>query len=115
MVEPATEPKGQMQDEGGTFEFFVVNISSQKLTGSVSWKGGGRSVSIDVNGLAPGTKSEMKSFSPQGGVTDYWQWSARGRQYQLNIYDGDRYTVVVISDYGIGVLVTSTAPDTWKW
>jgi hypothetical protein len=33
----------------------------------------------------------------------------------LNVYDNDRYTVVVISDYGIGILVTATSPDTWKW
>lgn len=101
--------------EGGTFEFFVVNLTDKPLTGSVSWRGGSRSVSLEVDGLQPGTASERKAFSPQSGVRDLWQWSARGREYQLNVYDGDRYAVVVLSDYGIGVLVTATSPDTWKW
>lgn len=38
-----------------------------------------------------------------------------GRQYQLNCYDGDRYVVVTISDYGIAVLPTKTSPYTWEW
>jgi hypothetical protein len=108
------DQKGEMSG-GGTFEFFVVNLTTKPLTGTVTWSGGSRKVPLDVNGLQPGTASARKAFSPQGGVKDQWQWSARGRAYQLNIYDGDQYTVVVISDYGIGVLVTATAPDTWKW
>jgi hypothetical protein len=100
---------------GGTFEFFVVNISSSELRGTVSWTGGSRKDSIDVTGLKPGAISRMQTFSPQGGVRDLWRYSERGRDYQLNVYDGDRYTAVVLSDYGIGVLVTSTSPDTWKW
>ena len=110
----AEDQKGEMVG-AGTFEFFVVNITSSTLTGKVTWTGGSRSVSLDVNGQQPGTASRLQAFSPQGGTNDFWQWSARGRQYQLNVYDKDRYTVVVLSDYGIGVLVTSTKPDTWKW
>ena len=108
------DEKGEMAG-GGTFEFFVVNLTTSPLTGNVTWAGGSRSVPLNVNGLLPGTASGRAAFSPQSGVRDLWQWSARGRQYQLNVYDNDRYTVVVISDYGIGILVTATSPDTWKW
>lgn len=113
-TEEAETEKSEMASSG-TFEFFVVNITSGELTGNVTWTGGSRSVPIDVTGLKPGEVSQKKSFSPQGGTKDLWQYSGRGRQYQLNVYDGDRYTAVVLSDYGIGVLVTSTSPDTWKW
>ncbi|MFJ8664045.1 hypothetical protein [Streptomyces sp. NPDC093795] len=34
---------------------------------------------------------------------------------QLNCFDGDRYVVVTISDYGIAVLPTKTSPYTWGW
>ncbi len=108
------DEKGELKS-GGTFEFFVVNLTKNPLTGDVSWKGGSRTASINVNGLQPGTASSRQAFAPQSGTRDLWHWSVKGRDYQLNVYDNDRYTVVVISDYGIGVLVTSTAPDTWKW
>ena len=112
--EHETEPKGMMSG-AGEFQFFVVNLSAGALRGTVTWTGGSRSAKIDVNGLRPGTVSALQSFSPQGGTRDLWQWSQRGGTYQLNVYDDDRYTAVVISDYGIGILVTATAPDTWKW
>ena len=113
-MQEAEADKGAMAGSG-SFDFFVVNISSETLNGTVTWTGGSRSQSITVDGLKPGTMSEHQSFSPQSGAKDYWQYSAKGRKYQLNIYDADRYTVVVISDCGIGVLVTSTSPDTWSW
>lgn len=108
------EKKNEMA-ANATHEFFVVNITSQPLKGTVTWSGGGNSISIDVTGLAPGQASGVKQFFPTSGHNDYWRWSEKGRDYQLNCYDADRYAVVVLSDYGIGVLVTSTSPDTWKW
>lgn len=109
------DDKGPMSG-GGDFKFFVVNIGSSNLTGTVKWTGGGRSASINVSGLAPGSKSDMTDFAPQGGVNDYWNYSAKGSTtYKLNVYDNDNLTVVVISNYGIGVLVTSTSPGTWAW
>ncbi|MET8278156.1 hypothetical protein [Micromonospora sp. NPDC005174] len=114
MDESEGADKGPMAG-GGSFDFFVVNISSETLTGNVTWTGGSRSESVDVNGLAPATMSELQSFSPQSGVNDYWQWSEKGDKYKLNVYDKDRHTAVVISDYGIGVLVTNTSPGTWSW
>lgn len=106
--------KDEMQGDG-LFEFFVVNISSQPLTGSVTWQNSTRQNSINVDGLEPGSVSGKKPFAPESGKTDYWTWDMKGREYQLNCYDGDSYAVVVISDYGIAVLVTDTSPDTWKW
>ncbi len=103
--------KGKMS-ASGSHEFFVVNLTDIPLTGKVSWND---AIDIDVNGLVPGTASELKQFAPKGGTADLWHYSVRGRSYQLNVYDADRYTVVVISNYGIGVLVTATSPDTWKW
>lgn len=106
--------KGEMLGSG-TFEFFVVNISNKPLTGTVKWHNSSRESVIDVNGLLPGSTSSKQSFAPESGKTDYWSWSVKSKNYQLNCYDDDRYAVVVISDYGIGVLVTATSPDTWKW
>ncbi len=108
------ESKSEMVGNG-VHEFFVVNITNAPLKGTVSWSNGSDKVSIDVNGLAPATMSMTRAFAPKGGARDYWNWSEKGREYQLNCYDQDRYAVVVISDYGIGVLVTNTSPDTWKW
>lgn len=79
------------------------------------WRGGDRSVELSVDGLKLAAISELKAFSPQGGTKDMWHWIERGREYQLNCYDGDRYVVVTISSHGIGVIPTSTSPDTWKW
>jgi hypothetical protein len=98
-----------------SYQFAVVNITNSALTGSVIWSGGNRTESIDVNGLPPASISGSKEFFPQSGDSDMWHWSERGRKYQLNCYDDDHYAVVVISEYGIGVLVTATKPDTWSW
>ncbi|MBM0275389.1 hypothetical protein [Micromonospora tarensis] len=114
MQESEGADKGPMSG-GGSFDFFVVNISSAALAGTVTWTGGGRSESLDVEGLAPAGMSQQQSFSPQSGKNDYWQWSEKGDKYKLNVYDQDRYTAVVISDFGIGVLVTNTSPGTWSW
>jgi len=100
---------------GGIFEFFVVNISSEPLIGTVKWFNNSRESAIDVDGLEPGSVSKKQPFAPESGKTDYWRWDKKGRDYQLNCYDEDIFAVVVISDYGIGVLVTDTSPDTWKW
>lgn len=99
----------------GSHEFFVLNLTTSPLKGKVSWISSGNEISIDVNGLAPASISEKKAFYPSSGNRDKWRWSEKGREYQLNVYDKDRYAVVTISDYGIGVLVTDTSPDTWKW
>lgn len=112
--EKSNDTKGEML-ANGQHEFFVVNITNNPLKGVVIWSNGSSKYSIDVNGLEPGSISRKQAFSPQSGKKDYWSWSEKGREYQLNCYDGDRYAAVVISDYGIGVLVTSTSPDTWKW
>jgi hypothetical protein len=108
------EAKGEMLGSG-QHEFFVVNLMSTPLAGTVTWHNSSSSFSIDVNGLAPGATSRKQAIAPQSGKKDYWNWSERGRDYQLNVYDDDRYAVVTISSYGIGVLVTATSPDTWKW
>jgi hypothetical protein len=112
--ERANLEKGEMLSSG-TFEFFVVNISSNPLTGTVKWHNSSRESSINVNNLQPGNSSGKQSFSPESGKNDYWTWSVKGGDHKLNCYDNDRYAVVVISDYGIGVLVAATSPDTWKW
>ena len=104
-------PKGEMLSNG-SHEFFVVNARSGALTGSVSWND---EVSINVDGLKPGQISDKANFTPKSGVSDRWQWSEKGRSYQLNVYDNDRIAVVILSDYGISVIVTSTSPDSWKW
>nr|WP_321225706.1 hypothetical protein [uncultured Psychroserpens sp.] len=104
-------PKGDMV-AGGKYEFFVVNVRSGELKGTVSWN---NEVSINVNGLKPGSISQKQVFSPKGGIPDTWQWSEKGRSFQLNAYGDDRLAAVVISDYGISVIVTSTSPDSWKW
>ncbi|MET8040576.1 hypothetical protein ABZU25_06885 [Micromonospora sp. NPDC005215] len=114
MNESEGADKGPMAGSG-SFDFFVVNISSEALTGNVTWTGGSRSESLDVDGLAPAAMSQQQSFSPQSGVNDYWQWSEKGDKYKLNVYDKDRYAAVLISDYGIGVLLTNTSPGTWAW
>ncbi|GAA3929833.1 hypothetical protein GCM10022244_43520 [Streptomyces gulbargensis] len=101
--------------DSGTFEFFVLNLTKEPLKGTVSWNGAGRTVDMDVNGLEPCAVSQRAAFSPERGRDDMWSWSERGRQYQLNCYDGDRYVVVTISDYGIAVLPTKTSPYTWEW
>lgn len=98
-----------------THEFFVANLTTSALTGTVKWHGGDDSQEISVAGLQPGTCSALQSFYPTGGTRDLWSWSERGREYQLNCYEHDRYVVVTISNYGIGVLPTDTSPDTWKW
>ncbi|WP_083647002.1 hypothetical protein [Kitasatospora sp. CB01950] len=96
-------------------EFFVVNIQTEALSGTVSWESGTDSASIDVNGLKPTCSSELKAIRPTSDP-DQWSWSERGRKYTLNIkQSADRYAVVVISDYGIAVLPTSTSPDHWEW
>ncbi|MBH1970180.1 hypothetical protein FK216_03405 [Moraxellaceae bacterium AER2_44_116] len=106
--------KGTMLGSG-QHEFFVVNLTRSALTGSVVWSNNSSEYSIDVNGLQPGSVSVKQAFAPASGHKDYWKWTEKGRDYQLNCYDDDRYAVVTISEYGIGVLVTSTSPDTWKW
>ena len=98
-----------------THEFFVLNISSKPLHGKVSWLAGGNEVSINVNGLAPCSISKREMFAPMAMHRDLWRYSGKGRKYQLNCKASDRYAVVVISDYGLSVLVTGTSPDTWKW
>jgi hypothetical protein len=108
------EQKGDMQGNK-KHEFFVVNISSKALKGTVSWHNSDYSEAIDVNGLQPASISKTQAFTPASRNNDYWHWSEKGRDYQLNCYGDDRYAVVVISDYGIGVLVTNTSPDTWSW
>ena len=114
---PVREPdKGEMDGTGGTFEFFVLNLCHDKLGPSkVTWRGGDQKQSIDVGGLEPATISGRKQFYPKSGVKDEWNYSLRDREFQLNIFEFDRYVVVTISEYGIGVLPTFTAPDTWKW
>ncbi|MFF4762636.1 hypothetical protein [Streptomyces sp. NPDC001292] len=108
------EPKGDMgADE--VHQFFVVNVTTGPLDGKVYWEGGGSQAAIDVQGLQPGQASRLESFSPKSGSKDWWKWSERGGWNQLNIYGGDRYVAVTISNYGIGVLPTATSPDTWKW
>ncbi|WP_052845050.1 hypothetical protein [Streptomyces sp. NRRL S-31] len=79
------------------------------------WEGGGGQAAIEVKGLQPGQASPLKGFDPQSGKVDWWKWSERGGWHQLNIYGGDRYVAVTLSNYGIGVLPTATSPDTWKW
>jgi hypothetical protein len=112
--------KGEMTSSG-THEFFVLNLTDRSLTGQVMWEnnkenpGKDEKVSIAVNELQPANISEKKQFFPVEGKNDYWRYSEKGRTYQLNCYDKDRYAVVTISDYGIGVLVTATSPDTWEW
>ncbi|GAB1335675.1 hypothetical protein ACE1SV_22650 [Streptomyces sp. E-15] len=108
------EPKGEM-GEDGTHEFFVVNVTTGPLDGKVYWEGGGGQAAIEVKGLQPGQASPLKGFDPQSGKVDWWKWSERGGWHQLNIYGGDRYVAVTLSNYGIGVLPTATSPDTWKW
>ena len=107
--------KGEMFSNGGVFEFFVVNISNSALTGTVKWHNSSRESVLDVNGLQPGSTSIKQSFSPESGKSDYWIWSGKDGDHRLNCHDNDRYVAVVISNYGIGVLVTDTSPDTWKW
>ena len=106
--------KGAMRG-GGRHEFFVVNLTNEKLKGHVLWKSSRNEIKLDVNGLEPGRSSPRKQFFPSGGNRDYWRWSELGREYQLNCYDRDTYAAITISGYGIGVLVTDTNPDTWKW
>ena|SRR5438105_1873149 len=108
------EAKGDMGVDQ-VHEFFVVNITTGPLDGKVYWEGGGTKEEVDVSGLQPGQVSKLKTFSPQSGTKDWWKWSERGRSYQLNIYGGDRYVAVTISNYGIGVIPTATSPDTWGW
>ncbi|WP_027556398.1 hypothetical protein [Bradyrhizobium sp. Cp5.3] len=100
---------------GGSHEFFVVNLTKEKLKGHVLWKSSGDEIKLDVNGLEPGKGSLRKQFYPHCGNRNYWRWSERDREYQLNCYDGYTYAIVTISDYGIRVLATDTSPDTWKW
>ena len=112
------EPKGDMGYTGGepqVHEFYVVNITTGPLDGKVYWEGAGAQVAIDVKGLEPGKASKLGSFSPQSGSRDWWKWSERGEWRALNIYGGDRYVAVAISNYGFGVIPTATSPNTWKW
>lgn len=96
-------------------EFCVLNMTTKPLSGKVSWLAGGNEVSIDVNGLKPCAVSARQQFAPMSLKRDQWKWSKRGRAYQLNCKATDRFAVVVISDYGLSVIVSSTSPDTWKW
>ncbi|MGW2544806.1 hypothetical protein ACWC5I_29000 [Kitasatospora sp. NPDC001574] len=96
-------------------EFFVVNIRTEPLTGTVSWESGNDSASVNVDGLKPTGISELTAIRPTADP-DHWSWSEKGRKYTLNIKQSeDRYAVVVLSDYGIAVLPTSTSPDYWEW
>lgn len=106
--------KGAMLGNGAHF-FLVVNLSDAPLSGRVMWQSASHEVALDVEGLAPGGVSKLQPFYPSGGHNDYWHWSQKGRKYQLNCYDRDRYAVVTISNYGIGVLPSETSPDSWKW
>ncbi|UVO30521.1 hypothetical protein [Bradyrhizobium arachidis] len=76
--------KGAMTG-GGRHEFFVVNLTDEKLKGHVLWKSSRNEIKLDVNGLEPGKSSPRKQFFPSGGNRDYWRWSERGREYQLNL------------------------------
>lgn len=95
--------------------FIVVNLTKSPLTGKVSWDNGENEVSIDVTGLPAGQASKSADFFPSGGHNDMWHWNKKGRKYQLNCYSNDIYAVVTVSEYGFGVLVTATSPDTWAW
>lgn len=108
-------PEGLLGAGAKTHEFCVLNLTAHPLKGKVSWLSGGNEVAIDVNGLKPCTLSARKNFAPMAMHRDLWKWSAKGRKYQLNCKANDRFAVVVISDYGPSVIVTSTSPDTWKW
>ena len=112
--EPDGEP-GLLGAATHKHEFCVLNVSTKPLKGSVSWIAGGNKVSINVNNLQPCAVSARKEFSPMSLHRDQWHWSEKGRKYQLNCYKKDRFAVVVISDYGLSVIVTATAPDKWKW
>lgn len=115
-IDAADAPEPGLLGAGGTtHEFCVLNLTQKPLKGNVSWIAGGNSVPINVNGLKPCTLSERKQFTPMSMHRDTWKWSERGRKYQLNCYKKDRFAVVVISDYGLTVVVTGTAPDKWKW
>ncbi|MCP3475650.1 hypothetical protein NLM33_35850 [Bradyrhizobium sp. CCGUVB1N3] len=41
--------KGAMKG-GGRHEFFVVNLTNEKLKGHVLWRSGGNEIKLDVNG-----------------------------------------------------------------
>ncbi|WP_387462749.1 hypothetical protein [Photorhabdus sp. RM323S] len=114
MKEIEKKEKGKMLGVNSHY-FFVVNITNKILTGDVVWNNSGNTSALNIDGLYPATASLLQEFYPESGKTDYWQWTKRGRKYQLDCYDNDIYVAVVISDYGIGVLPSGTSPDTWKW
>ncbi|WFU80322.1 hypothetical protein QA645_38470 [Bradyrhizobium sp. CIAT3101] len=45
---------------GAKHEFFVVNLTKEKLKGHVLWKSSGNEVKVDVEGLEPGKRSLRK-------------------------------------------------------
>ncbi|NHB94092.1 hypothetical protein [Photorhabdus cinerea] len=114
MKETEKKEKGEMLDSNDHF-FFVVNLTNENLRGQVIWSNSENTSTLDVSGLRPGTASFLQGFYPASWKTDYWQWTERGRKYQLDCYGSDIYVVVVISYYGISVLPTATSPDTWQW
>ncbi|WP_197489413.1 hypothetical protein [Bradyrhizobium sp. DOA1] len=99
---------------GAKHEFFVVNLTKEKLKGHVLWKSSGNEVKVDVEGLEPGKRSLRKQFYPSS-CNNYWRWSERDREYQASSDHGYTYAIVTVSNNGIRVLATDTSPDTWKW
>lgn len=109
-------------------EFKVINLTTSNLApGSiVRWN---KRVPLlgtvvdtefqDVSGLAPFVLSTSKVIRPSTGFNDDWGFWENGvvknREFQLNVRTTDRYVLVTISDYGFGVIVTHTSPDTWQW
>jgi hypothetical protein len=59
------DQKGEMSG-GGTFEFFVVNLTTKPLTGTVTWSGGSRKVPLDVNGLQYGATIWVRGARQSG-------------------------------------------------
>ncbi|MBS9425756.1 hypothetical protein [Photorhabdus caribbeanensis] len=114
MKETEEKEKGEMLEINNHY-FFVVNLTNENLIGDVIWSSSGNTSTLNVDGLHPATASLIQEFYPESWKNDYWQWTAKGRQYQLNCYDNDIYVAVVISDFGISVLPTGTSPDAWKW
>jgi hypothetical protein len=106
--------KGEMLSYNKHF-FFALNITNRPLKGKIKWTNKDYTEVLSVDGLEPGHISEKMAFSPSSGHRDIWSFDKKGSKYQLNVYGDDVYTVIVISDYGLGILPTATSPDTWKW
>lgn len=113
------EPEGEMGEESnGTHEYFVLNLTTKPLDGEVLCDNTVQRVPIPVRGLQPGAVSERREFYPVSEHLNYWKHDGQHGGwygYPHDLHDGDRYTVVTISDYGIAVVPTATAPAYWDW